>query len=220
MKKNTGKYRLVIFDLDGTLMDTSEGILASVKYTIEKTGTPNLSQEQMKTFIGPPIQKSFARVYGIDELQANQMAAVFRERYSTVDLLLASPYDGIYELLEGLSKRQIQSAVATYKREDYALRLLTEYHFGDYMGIMHGSDMEGRLSKSDIIRKCILEANVELGEVVMVGDTESDEKGAHDIGIDFIGVTYGFGYKTKEDIKSCDRNIACVDSPIQILEII
>lgn len=213
-----GKYKLVIFDLDGTLMDTSEGILSAVRYTIEKTGKSQLTQAQLEKFIGPPIQHSFAKNYNLSESEAGEMAAIFRARYSTEDLLLARTYNGIYELLEELSLRKIKSAVATYKREDYALRLLKAYHFDKYMDIMHGSDMEGKLTKSDIIEKCIREAGVDLNEVLMVGDTENDEKGAHAINVDFIGVTYGFGYRKKEEMQDAENNIACVDSPKQILD--
>ena len=220
MEKMNKKYKLVIFDLDGTLMDTSEGILSAVKYTIDKAGMSELTEEQMKSFIGPPIQKSFANIYGVDEVRANELASIFRERYSNVELFGAQPYDGIFELLEELAKRQIKTAVATYKREDYALRLLKKFHFDDYMSIMYGSDMEGRLSKSDIIRKCIEEANVSFDETAMIGDTRNDEIGAHDLEIDFIGVTYGFGFKCKNDMGQYHKNIACVDEVRQILKIV
>lgn len=220
MKDINGKYKLVIFDLDGTLMDTSQGILSSIEYTIKETKMRELSREEMQSFIGPPIQKSFANVYGVEVECAERLAGIFRERYSTVDLLKAVPYEGIYELLKELSMNQIKTAVATYKREDYALKLLREFHFDDYMNSMYGSDMDGKLSKSDIIKKCIEDANVNFDEVVMVGDTSNDEIGAHNLGVDFIGVTYGFGFRNQSDMKIHCRNIACIDDPRQILNVL
>ena len=220
MKENNKKYKLIIFDLDGTLMDTSEGILSAVQYTIKQTKMPDISEEEMKSFIGPPIQKSFASIYGVDVACAEKLANIFRERYSTVDLLRAHPYEGIYELLKELSQKKIKTAVATYKREDYALRLLKEFHFDDYMSTMYGSDMEGKLSKSDIIRKCIEDANVGFDEVVMIGDTSNDEIGSHNLGIDFIGVTYGFGFRSRMDMEIHCRNIACIDEPRQLLKLV
>lgn len=189
------RHRLVIFDLDGTLMDTSSGILMAVKDTITEHKMPELTEEQIRTFIGPPIQWSFEAQYGISKEQAQSMADTFRALYSTKHLLGAVPYPGIYDLLAALKLQGIKSAIATYKREDYALRLLKHYHFDDYTDIMYGGDNDGTLKKRDIIQKCIDTAGIhDLKEVVMVGDTLHDSNGAKELGVDFIGVSYGFGF--------------------------
>lgn len=189
------KHRLVIFDLDGTLMDTSSGILMAVKEAIREHGMPALSEDRIKTFIGPPIQWSFEMQYGISKEKAQSMADTFRFLYSTRYLLGAVPYPGIYDLLAALKERGIVSAVATFKREDYALRLLKHYRFDDYMDIMYGGDNDGVLKKRDIIQKCIDAAGIQdMKEVVMVGDTLHDAEGARELGADFIGVSYGFGF--------------------------
>lgn len=187
--------KLVIFDLDGTLMDTSSGILLAVRDAIKEHGMPELSEEQLRTFIGPPIQWSFEAQYGISKEQAQSMADTFRALYSTKHLLGAVPYPGIYDLLKAIDGRGLKSAIATYKREDYALRLLMHYHFDDYTDIMYGGDNDGTLKKRDIIQKCIDTAGVtDLNEVVMVGDTLHDANGAKELGVDFIGVSFGFGF--------------------------
>lgn len=202
------KYKLVIFDLDGTLMDTSSGILMAVKDTIKEYGMPELSEEQIRTFIGPPIQWSFEAQYGISKEEAQSMADTFRVLYSTKHLLGAVPYPGIYNLLKTLNERGMKSAIATYKREDYALRLLKHYHFDDYTDIMYGGDNDGTLKKRDIIQKCINTAGVkDLHEVVMVGDTLHDSNGAKELGVDFIGVSYGFGF-IGEDAKGIESMAA------------
>lgn len=214
------KYKLVVFDLDGTLLDTSEGIMSSVRYAIEKTGRNMLSSEEIAAFIGPPIQDSFAAAYGLDKSAANEMAKVFRERYSSEDLLLAKPYEGIYDLLQELSVRGTKTAVATYKREDYAVRLLKSYHFDEYMDTMYGSDMEGLLKKQDIIEKCIAAAGVTKEQVLMVGDTFNDEVGAEKLGVDFAAVSYGFGYKKAEDVPKKENIIGCADTPLGLLNLV
>ena len=122
------KYKLVVFDLDGTILDTAEGILASVEYVVEKFGLPKLEKEILPSFIGPPIQDSFSKYYGLTENMLKAATTAFRDNYSSKTLLLAKPYDGIYKLFDYLSSRGIKIAVATYKREDYALKLL--HHFG------------------------------------------------------------------------------------------
>ncbi len=186
---------LVIFDLDGTLMDTSSGILQAVRDTISEHGMPALTEEKIRTFIGPPIQWSFEAQYGISKEEALGMADTFRALYSTKHLLGAVPYSGIYDLLKAINERGIKSAIATYKREDYALRLLKHFHFDDYTDIMYGGDNDGMLKKKDIIQKCIDTAGISnLEEVVMVGDTLHDSNGARELGVDFIGVSFGFGF--------------------------
>ena len=189
------RYKVAIYDLDGTLLNTAEGIISSVKYTINKFGFQELDDSQIKTFIGPPIQESFAKSYHLEGKILQDIATVFRERYKNVDVLKAVPYDGIYESLKDLKSKGLKLAVATYKREDYALKILKAFGLDTYFDVMHGADHDNVLTKSDIVERCIEEIGLkDKREIVLVGDTISDEKGALKVGIDFIGVTYGFGY--------------------------
>lgn len=195
------KYKLVIFDLDGTLLDTSEGILSAAKYAISQSGRVIPNQDVLETYIGPPIQQSFAKTFGIEGKELDDMALLFRNQYKDIDLLKAEPYEGIYELCKALIDKDFIMAVATYKREDYALKLLEYYQFDKYMSIICGSDFAGKLTKADIIRKVIELSKVcSYDDVVMIGDTHHDAIGAEALGLDFIGVTYGFGYKSNSDI--------------------
>ena len=206
------KYKLAIFDLDGTLLDTTEGILDSVKHTIKTYSLPMLSDNELCSFIGPPIQLSLNKHYGLEGNKLQEITNHFRTEYSTKNLLKATPYKGIFQLLERLMTKGIQCAVATYKREDYALRLLNHYGFNNYMDIMYGADNENKLKKKDIIIKCIESSGItDYKDVVMVGDTTHDSCGAFELGLDFIGVTYGFGFK-KED-KSNHNFIGMADMP-------
>lgn len=195
------KYKLVIFDLDGTLLDTSEGILSAAKYAISQSGRVIPNQDVLESYIGPPIQQSFAKTFGIKGKELDEMALLFRNQYKYVDLLKAVPYKGIYDLCQALLDKGFILAVATYKREDYALKLLEYYQFDKYMNIICGSDFAGQLTKADIIREVIELSKVDsYEEVVMIGDTHHDATGAEALGLDFIGVTYGFGYKNSSDI--------------------
>lgn len=195
------RYRCVVFDVDGTLLDTSEGILSAVKYTIDKYGLEPLDVDIMKSFIGPPIQNSFKRIYGFEDNVIANMATTFRDRYKGDDLLLARPYEGIYEVFENLRSIGIKTAIATYKREDYALRLLKYFHFDRYTNFICGSDFEGKLKKKDIIELALKKAEVDdFSRVLMIGDSDNDAIGAAGIGSKFLGVTYGFGFKKEEDV--------------------
>ncbi|MDY6325299.1 MAG: HAD hydrolase-like protein [Catonella sp.] len=213
------RFELVIFDVDGTLLNTTEGVLASVEYTIKHFGYHELTDEQLRKFIGPPIQRSFADAYGLEGPILQDIATVFRNQYKSVDLLKAEPYDGIYDVLTGLRNRGIHTAIATYKREDYALTLMQHFKFDEYTDIIHGADHENKLKKSDIIEMCIRESGVSKDKVLMVGDTDNDAEGAEGIGVDFLAVTFGFGYEPGEVITN-HPCIGSVDKAIQILDVI
>ena len=212
------KYKMVVFDVDGTLLDTTEGVLAAVEYTIEKHRLSKLSGEELLTFIGPPIQNSFQKHYGLQGDILQELATTFRNRYKDVDLLKAVPYEGIYEVLQRLKEQGIESAVATYKREDYALTILRHFHFDDYCEAMYGADHENKLKKVDIIRKCIEHGGIsDPGQVLMIGDSDNDAVGAESVGADFLGVTYGFGFKDSRDVQKFSA-IGCADKAIDILK--
>lgn len=214
------KYDLAVFDLDGTILDTTEGVLAAVKYTIQKMGYRMPADEELYSFIGPPIQNSFARFYGLSGDILQEIATIFRNQYKDFDLLKAKPYEGIYDTFQKMLDQGIIPAVATYKREDYAITLLSHYGFDRYTKIMYGADHENKLTKRDIIEKCILDAGIQdYSKVVMIGDTVHDAKGAMEIGVDFIGVTYGFGFKKREDLSDV-AFVGCAESAIQILDFV
>lgn len=214
------RYELVIFDLDGTLLDTTEGIVEAVRHAIDKNNLPELSEDRLLEFIGPPVQESFKDKYGVDAERAQQLANDFRQYYKDETLLLAKPYGGIYETLDGLVKNGVQIAVATYKREDYAVKLLKHYGFDRYSDMLYGADNENKLTKGDIIQKCITTSGVSgLDKVLMVGDSVHDLMGARAIGVDFVGVTYGFGFKVPQEI-SGDGVVGSCEEIIELLDFI
>ncbi len=195
------KYEIAVFDVDGTLLDTTEGVLAAVRYTIKKNNLPELTEQQLKTFIGPPIQNSFEKYYHFDNKRLQDLADCFRNRYKDIDLLKARPYDGIYETFEKLKAVGIKLAIATYKRQDYARRLLDHFGFNQYTSIIYGADNFNRLKKKDIIIKCMNDLDVfDYSKAVMIGDSDNDAIGAQAIGMNFLGVTYGFGFVDEKEI--------------------
>ena len=182
--------KYVIFDLDGTLLDTREGIVESAIYAAGKCGYDELPYETMLKFVGPPIQQSFMTHYGCDQQKAQEAANLFRDYYKTTALLKAKPYDGIFELCEILKKNSVKMSVATYKREDYALMLLKHFGFDKYCYPMHGADNNNILRKEDIVRMCQEEMGAEKENSVLIGDTEHDAVGALKSKTMFLAVTY------------------------------
>lgn len=191
----------VIFDVDGTLLDTSEGIAESVRHTVRQLSLKEISRETVLKFIGPPVQESFKKYCSLGDAQAREAAGVFRDYYKEHALFRARPYEGIFELLELLKNSGCRIGAATYKREDYAVRLLEHFSFERYAGVIHGSDGCGVLSKADIIRKCMDELGEDREKCVAAGDTRHDAAGAESAGIGFIAVTYGFGFRSGSDIE-------------------
>lgn len=213
-----GKYKAALFDVDGTLLNTREGILEAMRATIKHFGLPDLIPENEKYFIGPPIQKSANQIYGLDKEQAQEFANVFRDRYSHHEYLLnAAHYDGMIQLMKDLKAAGIKIAIATYKREDYALDLVSHFGFLDYAEVAHGGDNFNKLTKADIIRKCIDEMGLSPEECVMIGDSDNDAIGAEGMGCPFIGVTYGFGFTCKEDVDKYP-NIGSADKVADIFK--
>lgn len=207
----------VIFDLDGTLLDTREGILESVRYAAVQLGYPELSYSELLSFVGPPIQQSFITHYGCDTEAAQKAANLFRDYYKTVALLKATPYEGIYALCNTLKQHGIRMAVATYKREDYALTLLRHFHFDEYCDSMHGADGENKRKKNDIVKLCMDEMHAKPEQTVLVGDTVHDENGAKLAGIGFLAVTYGFGFRNAAEPREC---MGVAETPMGLAKIL
>jgi phosphoglycolate phosphatase len=216
--------KAVLFDLDGTLLDTSQGIQSSVKYTLETLNLPLLSDDMMIKFVGPPIQSSLMKYVGLSEEQAQCGANIFRDYYKTEALFEACVYPGIIELLKHLKQHNILVGIATYKREDYAIDLLRHFGITQFCDVIHGADNYNKLTKKDIVEQCIKDMCEDKSDVVLVGDTHFDAEGAQSAGVNFIAVTWGFGYscgdviseypckaivnnvKELEDIILCCRN--------------
>lgn len=211
--------KAVLFDLDGTLLDTSEGIKHSVRHTISEMGYNQLSEDTILKFVGPPIQNSLMEYCGVDSEEAQRGANVFRDFYKSKALFEAVPYDGIMDVLESLINKGIKIGVATYKREDYATDLLKHFGIDKFCSVIHGADNDNLLSKSDIIRLCINELKVPQNEVVLIGDTLHDAKGAMNEAILFLGVSYGFGFKSAKEINNYP-NIGCAKNTLEILRYI
>lgn len=210
--------KAVIFDLDGTLLNTTEGVLESIGHTVATLGCKKMPREKWTNFIGPPIMRTLIEEFGCTEDEARAGTKIFREYYAKNALLKAFPYDGIFEVCEGLKDMGIRMSVATYKREDYAVRLLEYFGFHRYFYPMHGADENDTLTKKDIVNKCMEEMGFSKKEYLLAGDTSSDAKAAEDVGISFLAVTYGFGYKTEEDVVSRTK-IGVAGKPEDILSV-
>ncbi len=185
-------YKTILFDLDGTILNTAEGITEGVRIALEGKGLPPLSYEIRKMFIGPPLRDSFQKYCGVDEETAEQLLADYRVFYSTEGLHLARPYAGIEKLLKRLQNEGKELFVATSKPTGYSKIMLDEWNLSGYFKEIVGAGMGKTMDAKDkIIAYCLSKA--ESTEAIMVGDTMYDIIGAHKNNIPAAGVLYGFG---------------------------
>ncbi len=192
-------YNTVLFDLDGTLLDTSEGIINSIIYTEKHVPLPAISQEQRNRFIGPPLLASFMRAYHLEEKDALYAVEIYRERYQQKGAMEACVYNGLFELLNDLRLSGRKLAVATLKLEEYAGKVLKHFGLESYFDCVVGSDLMGKKTKADIVRRCLEQMDChDLSSAVLIGDSQYDMDGALESGIQFIGVTYGFGFSSAD----------------------
>lgn len=214
------KYKYLIFDIDGTLLDTREGIIASINHTLASEHLRSLTSEELMTFLGPPIMESFARYFGQDKALIDRMTQTFRRQYSAVNLLKAKVYPDLEKVCKILTEQGVKLGVATYKRQDYAERIVKHFPVGKYFQVIYGADPYNKLKKSDIIALACKDLGVSDTDcVLMIGDTEFDAVGAKNQGIDFLGVTYGFGFKTKDDVARAGA-IGSADTAKEILNFV
>lgn len=212
------KYRSVLFDLDGTLADTSEGVYESVRYASKKLGLKEADEALLKKFIGPPLQVTFAKEYGLSERSINEAVKAFREFYGREGVYMCRAYEGMDGLLHKLRRAGFKVGTATYKREDYAVNLLRK-KFTFEFDTVRGADAEGKLTKAEISLMAVKDMGASVSETLLVGDSSFDAEGAAAAGMDFAAVTYGFGFKEKPDADKYP-NIGCCGSVKELEELL
>ena len=189
--------KAIFFDLDGTLTDSGEGIINCAVLALEHFGIPVPSQEEMRVFVGPPLGQTFLR-FGIPEAQVDEAIAVFRSRYKTVGKFENFPYPGIHETLQTLKDQGHRLFVATSKPEIQAKEIMEHFGLAEFFEQIVGATLDGsRSHKADVI-SYLLSLTGDVGQTLMVGDTDFDVIGAAAHGIPTIGVSWGYG--TAEDM--------------------
>ena len=193
------KYKLVIFDMDGTLADTSPGILNCIRYTQEKMALPQITLEQMYSHVGPPMHESYNRNFGLTGEELDKAVSYHKEYAMNKGYKELEFYEGIEQLLIWLRKNGIMTAVATLKAHSTAEKILETYDMAKYFDIVIGVDAANPMTKSQLLDYCTEKSGIAKSEAVLIGDSEYDAIGAEESGISFIAVTYGFGFKNEAD---------------------
>ena len=200
------KYKVILFDLDGTLTDPQEGICKSINHALSYYGIEKPLNELTK-YIGPPLLNSFAEMVG-DEHAADAVVR-YRERFSVVGLYENKIYPNVKETLHLLKDNGYILCTASSKPQVFVQKILEHFDIAKYFTVMGGASMDGTVSaKQDVIDLVLRQAGADKETTVMVGDTKFDLIGAEKMGVDAIGVTYGFG--TRDELCSYP-NIAVID---------
>ena len=200
------QYTTVLFDLDGTVTDSQEGIVNSVSYALKRLGREVPSPDMLTTFVGPPLHESFPALCRMNEEETERAIREFRiyfERYGWAE---NAPYAGMAELLASLCAAGLRLVIATSKPEEFARRVLRHFELAQYFDDICGSRLEDKSSadKASVVRTALMRADV-TGHAVMVGDREHDVIGAHLAGLDVIGVLYGYGSREELTAAGADQ---------------
>lgn len=189
-------WNTILFDLDGTLTDSAEGITKSVQYALAHFGMQEPDLEKLECFVGPPLMEQFMRYCGFGEEQGREAVRIYRERYSDTGIWENSVYEGIREMLEKLSDRGYTLGMASSKPTYFVRQILERFELLPYFQVVVGSEMDGtRTDKAEVIEEALrqLEVREYRQRVLMVGDKEHDVNGARKAGIPCVGVAYGYG---------------------------
>lgn len=190
-------YQVLLFDLDGTLTDSGEGIMRSVQYALRTVGIDVMDYRTLTAFIGPPLRVSFQEEYGLDEETALRAIRAYRERFESAGIRENEVYEGLTDCLERLQAAGKTLMVATSKPQPLAVQVLEDFDLAQYFTGIYGAPMDetAHSTKADVICEALAatEGAADLSQCVMIGDRKYDVEGALEAGIDCVGVLYGYG---------------------------
>jgi len=206
----------VLFDLDGTLIDTKVGITESIRYAMREMKRPLSPQTNLDRYIGPPIQQNFAALLQTDDpVLIEQGIAAYRDYFAETGLLENDLYDGVSEMLAALNDLGLRCYVATSKPTVYARPIIEHFGLAGYFVQVYGSELDGTNgNKGDLIHHVLHLENLQPAQTIMVGDRLHDILGAKANGVLAVGVLYGYG--SRDELAEAGSNYV-VEMPADIV---
>ena len=209
------KYKVILFDLDGTLSDPQEGICGCINHALSYYGMKKPVSE-LTQFIGPPLLKSFEGLVGVEN--AKDAVEYYRERFSEIGWRENQIYPNVKETLAALKEKGYILCTASSKPQIYVEKILHYFDIAQYFTVIGGASIDGKIGEKEQVIEVVLEAvNAEKETTVMVGDTRFDLIGAEIMGLDAIGCTYGFG--SREELMQY-KHIALIDDITEIFDLV
>lgn len=212
-------YKVIAFDLDGTLTDPVSGLIAGFKYALDAYGIEYGSEESLKKFIGPPLQDAWEEEYGVSRETAMAMLYKFREFYNVYGWWDNKPYEGVREMLAALKSAGKTLVLATSKPEGIAKRVLALFELDGYFDFIGGASTDLKRDKKQEVLAYSLSAVgcTDPSAAILVGDRRYDAEGARLCGIDSLGVLWGHG--SPEELESSGFTLVA-DSPYAVVELL
>lgn len=188
-------YRLILFDLDGTLTDPTSGLVSSFAYALDKMGVDYGTKESLTRFIGPPLKEEWIRTFGFSEEEGERALSLFREEFSARGWCDNRMFDGIPAMLDALRAAGKKIALATSKPEVFAKKILALFGISDRFDTVGAATLDGSREKKIEVIEYVLARfpDIPREEAILVGDRKYDAEGARLAGIDSLGVLYGCG---------------------------
>ncbi len=188
-------YDTVLFDLDGTHTDPAVGIINSVVYALERFNIAVDKTSELTKFIGPPLLESFEKYYGFSESESVKAVEFYREYFREKGIYENIVYNGVVNLLNSLKSTGRVLIVATSKPEVFAKQIVEHFCLGDFFTFVAGGNLDGTRSKKDEVIDYALRSSAiaNRSSAIMIGDRKHDIVGAKKVGIDSVGVLYGYG---------------------------
>ena len=211
-----GKYKNILLDLDGTILDSGSGIMKSVQYVLDHFSIYHEPEEKLRKFIGPALIDSFMNFYGFSKEKAEEAVEYFRDYYPEKGMFDAFIYPGMRECIEKMAGDGKKLVLLTSKPIFFASQILQHFGLSGYFFMEIGPDLSEQSSdKTRLIEKALREGNFLKEDCLMVGDTKYDILAAKDVGIDSVAALYGYG--EVEEISIAKYSI---EKPLDLLSIV
>ncbi len=211
-------YKYIIFDLDGTVTDSAEGIINSVKYSLKKMGIEETDSSKPESFIGPPLTDSYRKYYGLNADESEKAVKFYREYYAEKGIEENRLYSGIKELLKKNISNGLNNFIATTKPLYFAEKVLKQFSIESLFTDITGSNMDGSMTdKGELINSLIERNKLNKSQTLMIGDRDYDIIGAKKNSIASCAVLYGYGSEEELMTTSPDHICRSVDELSELL---
>ena len=213
------KYKVIAFDLDGTLTDPAHGLICSFQYALEKMGIEYGEKSELKRFIGPPLYDEWQICYGLSPEDATRALLLFREYYAIYGWWDNEIYKGVPELLAKLKAAGKKIILATSKPEEFAKKILDLFDIAKYFDFIGGASTDKiRDKKWEVLEYSMKNlGGYDKSEYILVGDRKYDAEGAQICGIDSMGVLYGHGTREELEAAGFDYIVETTDDVAELL---
>jgi phosphoglycolate phosphatase len=216
--KDSAAYKAVFIDVDGTITESGQGCMNAVRYMFDKVGYEENDESRIRSFVGPPIKRHLIDAFGFSEEYAAKTYAYYREYYLSKGVHESWLYDGIKDALQAIKASGKALYTATSKPENMLMPILERFGLLDFFdGVFGARHEEGIFDKSEVLQYAVRRLGGVPDHAVMVGDRSHDIIGGHAVGIDTIGVLYGYG--DRKELMDCSPDFL-VDTTADLAELL